>query len=47
MHHQAGKLYFTIFHWSGNGFKLPAFKNEIKKAYLLGDPDKTLLSVTN
>ena len=33
-----GKLYFTIFHWPGNGFKLPAFKNEIKKVYLLSDP---------
>jgi len=32
-----GKLYFTVFHWS-NGFKLPAFKNPIKKAYLLSDP---------
>ncbi len=32
-----GKLYFTIFHWPGNGFRLPAFKNEIKRAYLLGD----------
>ena len=33
-----GKLYFTIFHWPGNGFRLPAFKNEVKRAYLLGDP---------
>ena len=31
------KLYFTLFHWPGNGFRLPAFKNEIKRAYFLGD----------
>ena len=40
-----GKLYFTIFHWPGNGFRLPAFKNEIKRAYLLGDPDHKELVV--
>jgi alpha-L-fucosidase len=40
-----GKLYFTIFHWSSNGFKLPAFKNEIKKAYVLTDPNQEI-SVT-
>ena len=33
-----GKLFFTVFHWSSNGVKLPAFKNGIKKAYLLSDP---------
>lgn len=43
---QPGKLYFTIFHWPGNGFRLPAFKNEIKSAYLLGDPDRTELKIT-
>ncbi len=43
---KAGKLYFTIFHWSSNGFKLPAFKNEINKAYFLADPERTSLSVT-
>ena len=41
-----GKLYFTIFHWPGETFKVPAFKNEIKKAYLLADP-ATSLPVTN
>ncbi len=41
-----GKLYFTIFHWSGNGMKLPAFKNEIKKVYLLSDPQQTNIPVT-
>jgi alpha-L-fucosidase len=43
---QPGKLYFTIFHWPGNGFRLPAFKNEIKRAYLLGDSDHKDLTVT-
>ena len=32
-----GKLYFTIFHWPGNGFRLPGFENQIKRAELLGD----------
>ncbi len=41
-----GKLYFTIFRWPGNGFRLPAFKNEVKIAYLLGDGDRTELVVT-
>ena len=47
-----GKLYFTIFHLtervgSSNDayFNLPAFKNAIKTAYLLGDPQKTPLEV--
>ncbi len=40
-----GKLYFTLFHWSSQGFKVPAFKNEIKKAYFLSDP-ATPLAVT-
>ncbi len=38
-----GKLFFTIFHWSGNGFKLPAFKNPIRKAYLMSDSTQTAL----
>jgi alpha-L-fucosidase len=42
-----GKLYFTIFHWSSNGFKLPAFKNEIKKVYFLADPEQTSLPITD
>ena len=42
-----GKLYFTVFKMGRNGFELPAFKNEIKKVYLLGDPSQTSLSVTN
>jgi alpha-L-fucosidase len=39
------KLYFTIFRWPGNGFRLPTFKNEVKRAYLLGDSDRTELAV--
>jgi alpha-L-fucosidase len=41
-----GELYFAIFHWSSSGFKLPAFKNEIKKAYFLADPNQTDIPVT-
>jgi alpha-L-fucosidase len=33
-----GKLYFTLFKRQRNGFDLPAFKNPIKRAYLLDDP---------
>lgn len=43
---QPGKLYFTIFHWASDGFKLPAFKNGIKKVYLLADPDRTDIPVS-
>lgn len=41
-----GKLYFTTFKMGREGFDLPAFKNEIKKAYFLGDPGRTNFSVT-
>ena len=33
-----GKLYFTLFKRQRNGFELPAFKNPIKRAYLLDNP---------
>lgn len=39
-----GKLYFTVFRWNRN-FKLPAFPNAIKRAYMLTAPD-TDLAVT-
>ncbi len=41
-----GKLYFTVFGEAlpRDGFALPAFKNAIKKAYLLGDPSRTVLT---
>jgi alpha-L-fucosidase len=42
-----GKLYFTIFHWPGSGMKLPAFKNENKKVYLLSDPSLTNIPVND
>ena len=45
VHDRAGKLYFTVFGWPGSTFKLPPFKNEITKAYLLSDPG-TALPVT-
>lgn len=41
-----GKLYFTVFSdWPRNGFELPAFKNKIKTAWCLDDPDRTPLEV--
>jgi alpha-L-fucosidase len=41
-----GKLYFTVFKMGRNGFELPAFKNEIKKTYLLSDPNQTDIPLT-
>jgi hypothetical protein len=41
-----GKLYFTAFKMGRNGFDLPAFTNDIKKAYFLSDPDQTNVPVT-
>jgi alpha-L-fucosidase len=40
-----GKLNFTCFRWSPD-FKLPPFKNEVKRAYLLGDPNRTDLPIS-
>lgn len=37
-----GRLYFTIFRPGREGFDLPAFKNRIKRAYLLNDPNETI-----
>jgi alpha-L-fucosidase len=34
-----GRLYFTVFTWRA-GFDLPRFKNRVKKAYLLMDPER-------
>ena len=43
-----GKLFFTLFKMPREGFELPAFKNEIRKAYILGDPKhEPLLVDTN
>jgi len=41
-----GKLYFTVFKMPHGGFQLPDFKNEIKKAYLLSDPEQADLAIT-
>ncbi|HTX20397.1 MAG TPA: alpha-L-fucosidase [Candidatus Aquilonibacter sp.] len=45
-----GKLYFTLFNIPRDGMvDLPNFKNEITKAYIVGDPDQTpiLIDETN
>jgi len=39
-----GRLYFTVFTWR-SGFDLPRFKNKIKSAYLLIDPDKRPIAI--
>ena len=42
-----GKLYFHIFQWPGNGtFGIPPVKEKITKAYILADPQKAELKVT-
>jgi len=42
-----GKLYLHLFQWPENGkFKIPAVKQKITKAYLLADPQKAGLKVT-
>jgi len=40
-----GKLYFTLFTIPREGFDLPAFKNPIRNAYLLGDPAKQPIEI--
>ena len=40
-----GKLYFTIFKLPRDGFTLPAFKNDIFRAYFLNDPARISLPV--
>ena len=42
-----GKIYLHIFEWPANGnFEIPAVKEKITKAYLLADPQKADLKVT-
>jgi alpha-L-fucosidase len=42
-----GKLYFTLFNIARDGLiVLPEFKNEITKAYIVGDPAKTLIPIS-
>jgi alpha-L-fucosidase len=41
-----GKLYFTLFNIPRDGLiDLPDFKNEIKKAYIVGDPAQTPVTI--
>ncbi len=41
-----GKLYFTLFTIPRDGVvELPDFKNEITRAYIVGDPDKTPITI--
>ena len=40
-----GKLYFILFKWSRDNFALPHFKNPIKQAYLLADPERQPLDL--
>jgi alpha-L-fucosidase len=42
---QPGKLYFTLLKWPGAAFTLPPFSNEITRAYLLADAQRTPLKV--
>ncbi len=41
-----GKLYFTIFKMPRGGFALPAFKNDITRAYFLSDHAQVSLPIT-
>jgi alpha-L-fucosidase len=43
---QPGKLYFTLFKMPRDGFALPEFKNDITHAYMLDDPTRTSLAIT-
>ena len=40
------KLYFTVFASPRSGFDLPRFKNKVKTAYLLIDPEKQPIPMT-
>jgi alpha-L-fucosidase len=41
-----GKLYITLFKWPAGSFELPEIKGKVTKAYLLSDPAKKGLKVT-
>lgn len=44
---KSGKLFIHIFDWPGNGtFELPPVKEKITKAYLLSDPQRAALNIT-
>jgi alpha-L-fucosidase len=40
-----GKLYFILFKWPRDGFALPHFKNPVKQANLLADPERQPLAL--
>jgi alpha-L-fucosidase len=42
-----GKLFFTLLKWPGAEFALPSFPNKIKRAYLLADPQRSPLKITD
>jgi alpha-L-fucosidase len=41
-----GKLYVSLFKWPGTKFRLPAMKAKVSKAYMLADPKRAPLKVT-
>jgi len=40
-----GKLFFILFKWPRDAFALPHFKNPVKQAYLLADPERQPLNL--
>ena len=40
-----GKLFFILFKWPRDNFALPHFKNPVKQAYLLADPERQPLNL--
>ena len=40
-----GKLFFILFKWPRDSFALPHFKNPVKQAYLLADPERQPLNL--
>ncbi|HXK36539.1 MAG TPA: alpha-L-fucosidase, partial [Candidatus Paceibacterota bacterium] len=43
---KSGKLYIHLFTWPSGSFELPATEQMVVKAYLLADPQKKALTVT-
>jgi len=42
-----GKLYLHVFDWPQGDLVVPGLKNKVQKAYLLSDPGRAALTVTN
>jgi alpha-L-fucosidase len=40
-----GRLYFTVFRWPREAFDLPTFKNRVRSAWLLSDPERKPLPI--